>query len=67
MRAKVELCDSQKSRKGDITYFCERTGRILRVDIKVCKLYIRNYSRAVQKNKFMIYECTIAGRINQTY
>ena len=33
--------NSQKSLKGDITYFCERTGRIFREDIKVCKLYIR--------------------------
>ena len=33
---------TQKSRKGDITYFCERTGRIFREDIKikVCKIYI---------------------------
>ena len=35
------FCDSQKSRKGDITYFCERTERIFREDIKVSKLYIR--------------------------
>ena len=35
------FCDSQKLRKSDITYFCERTGRISREDIKVCKLYIR--------------------------
>ena len=40
-RAKAGFCDSRKSRKGDITYFCERTGRIFREDIKVCKLYIR--------------------------
>ena len=43
---KGEFCDSQKSRRGDITYFWERTGRILREDIKVCKLYIHNNSRA---------------------
>lgn len=35
------LCDSQKQRKGDITYFCDRTERIIREDIKVSKLYIR--------------------------
>ena len=27
------FCDSQKSPKDDITYFCERTGRIFREDI----------------------------------
>ena len=32
--------DSQKSRKGDITYFCEKTGWIFREDIEVCKMYI---------------------------
>ena len=31
---------------GDIAYFCERTGRILREDIKVYKLYIRKDSQA---------------------
>ena len=31
--------DPQKSRKGDITYFYERTGRIFREDIKVYKMY----------------------------
>ena len=35
-----EFCDSQKSRKGGITYVCERTGRIFREDIKVCKTNI---------------------------
>ena len=32
-------CYSQNSRKGNITYFCERTGRIFSEDIKVRKLY----------------------------
>ena len=28
------------SKVADIRYFCERTGRIFREDIKVCKMYI---------------------------
>ena len=32
--------------KGDIACFCDRTGRILREDIKVCTFYIRKHSRA---------------------
>ena len=62
-RGKVGFCDSQKSRKGDITYFCERTGRILREDIKVCKLYIRKDSWAEPEFVFMIHACTISGRL----
>ena len=42
----MEFCDSRKSWKGDIIYFCERTGGILREDIKVCNLFIRKNSRA---------------------
>ena len=42
----VRFCDFRKSRKGDITYVCARTGRISREDIKVCVLYIRKNSRA---------------------
>ena len=37
---KAKFCDSQKSRKGDITYIFERTGRIFKEDIKVYKMYI---------------------------
>ena len=40
---------SQQSRKGDITYFGERTGRILRENIEVCNLHIRKDSRAEQR------------------
>jgi len=29
-----------KSHRREITYFYERTGRIFREDIKVCKMYI---------------------------
>ena len=53
------LCDSQESQKCDITYFCERTGRIFREDIKVCKLYIRKGFCPEPKNNFMICGCTI--------
>ena len=34
--ANLGFCDSQKSRKGDITYFCERTGWIFREDKDFC-------------------------------
>ena len=37
------FCNYQKSRKGDMTYFCERTGRIVIEDIKVCNMYIHTY------------------------
>ena len=52
------LCDSQKQRKGDITYFCDRTERIFREDIKVSKLYIRKDFCPEPKKKFMICACT---------
>ena len=57
------FCDSQKSRKGDITYFCERTGRIFREDIKIYELYIRKDFYPEPEKKIMIHACTIAGRI----
>ena len=40
----------------EITYFCERTGKIFREDIKVCKMYIRK----------LIYACTIFTTYFQT-
>ena len=45
--AKGGFCDSQKSMKGDITYFCERIGRIFREDIY--QLDTRKDSRAEPK------------------
>ena len=38
--ANVGFYDSQKSRKGDIIIVCERTIRIFREDIKLCKIYV---------------------------
>ena len=48
---KGEFCDSQMLRKGDITYFCEITGRMFREDIKVHKLYIhKDFCAELEKN-----------------
>ena len=47
------------SRKGDIIYFCEITGRMFREDIKVHKLYIHKDFCAELEKKFTIYACTI--------
>ena len=55
--------DSQKSQKGDITYFGERTGRILRENIKVCKLHMEGFPGRARNNIFMIYTFTISGRL----
>ena len=49
------FCDSRKSRKGDITYFCERTGRIFSEDIKVCKIYIRKDFCPEPKRKISLF------------
>ena len=47
---------TQKLLEGGITYFCERTGRIFREDIKICKVNIRkNFRAEKRKNNFMIY------------
>ena len=46
--------DSQKSRKGNITYFFERAGRMFREDIKVCKMCIhKNFSAAPGQKKII--------------
>ena len=57
------LCDSQKLWKGDITYFCERTGRIFKENTIVCKFYMHKDFCAEPK-KFMIYACTISLLLN---
>ena len=54
------FCDSQKLRKGEITYFCERTGRIFRENIlKYVKYTYLRISVTSQKNNFMICACII--------
>ena len=45
----TNVYDTKNIQGREITYFGEKTGRIFREDIKVCKIYIRK----------VIYACTI--------
>ena len=75
VRGEVGFCDFRKSRKGDITYFCERTGRILREDIEVCNLYIRKNSRAEPEKIISLFthlqslvdSKLLKGKVMETY